>query len=117
MGLHSSLNRRHGKTIDEAVAAGTLTPAEAERRSFIQIAIQKGHIAEVGVNGCFMQDVVEMLIEQIDDYDDERPDLACRENSLARTKLEEAWSNLELRKQARMRAGVLSTYLPIPRPT
>lgn len=102
---HSPLNRD-----------GRLTPEELERRRFINIHLQKGHIADVGVTGCFVQDVIEWVIEALDGFEDERPELSCRENSLAKTKLEEAWQVLDMRRSTRARAGVLGTYQPIPRP-
>ena len=89
---------------------GTLTNDERIRRGFISFTLQKGPVDEVGINGCFLQDVIEMLIEKIDIFN--RGKLACRENSLAKTDLENAWYKLQMRRDAREREGVLSTMEP-----
>lgn len=110
---HSPLNRE-----------GQLTEVEEKRRSFIDFRLQAGPIDRTDpatelatTNGCFVQDLIELAIEAIDDFEDERPNLTCRENSIAKTKLEEAWLALDLRRQTRLRAGVLGTYEPHGKPS
>lgn len=104
----SPLNRVGHATPEQP--RGTLTNDEWLRRGFINFTLQKGPVAEVGINGCFLQDVIEMVIEEIDTFN--HGALACRENSMAKTDLENAWYKLQMRRDAREREGVLSTMLP-----
>ena len=71
---------------------------------YINIELQNGPIKENGVNGCQIDEVVEWcknVIEQLN-----TPPYACRENSMAITKLDEALMWLQRRTENREKRGV-----------
>jgi hypothetical protein len=84
--------------------------AVAARRAFIDIRFQEGPVSEVGVNGCHIEDVIDVLVERLRGFN-EGP-LRCRENSLAITALEEASNWLVRRRLNRLAQGVEGTMLP-----
>ena len=74
-----------------------------EPKSFIQVTWQDGTVPEVGVNGCQLQDVLEIAIERLRELNAQFP---CRENSITLTKLEEAAMWQEKRTANRREQGV-----------
>jgi hypothetical protein len=81
-----------------------------ERLNYLQVKFQEGPVAEVGVNGCQMEDVLELLIHRLEQFN-EGP-LRCRENACAKTHLEEARFWLWERTRKRREQGVEGTKLP-----
>lgn len=77
---------------------------------FINITFQKGPVAEVGVNGCQTEDVIEVLIDRLKSMN--VPPYNTRETSLAITALEEADNWLQRRTRDRIRRGVEGTSAP-----
>lgn len=75
---------------------------------YINIKFQEGPIGEVGVNGCQIEDVIDVLVARLNEF--QKPPLGCRENALAITKLEEAKMWLEQRTKNRAKQGVEGTY-------
>lgn len=67
-----------------------LPPTHQSR--YINIGFQHGPVIEVGVNGCQVVDVAQVLVERLNALQSVGP---CRENALAITKIEEAihWLN------------------------
>ena len=84
--------------------------ARNRRADYIDIKFQEGPIAEVGVNGCHIEDVIDLLVERLRGFN-EGP-LRCRENSLAITHLEEAGLWMVKRRMNRLEQGVEGTYEP-----
>jgi hypothetical protein len=72
---------------------------DIDPESFINIKFQEGTIAENGVNGAQIEDVIDLLVARLDGF--QKGGFPCRENSLAITKLEEArlWLNERTRKR------------------
>lgn len=68
------------------------------------IHFQEGPVAEVGVNGVFMEDVIAIVIDRLQQY--QATEFSCRENSIAITKLEESLMWLNKRTTNRHRRGV-----------
>lgn len=68
-------------------------------RDFINIKFQKGAVLENGVNGAQIEDVIEVLIERLQEF--QKGKFSCRENALAITKLQEARMWLEERTRNR----------------
>ena len=60
---------------------------------FGNVQFQKGPVAEEGVNGCFMEDLLSIVVDRLEGF--QSGDFACRENALALTKIQEAlhWMN------------------------
>ena len=60
---------------------------------FGNVQFQKGPVAEDGVNGCFMEDLLNIVVDRLEGF--QSGDFACRENALALTKVQEAlhWMN------------------------
>lgn len=72
-----------------------------------KVRFQKGPIKENGVNGCCNEDLIAMVIDRLNSFQ-ESP-YACRENALAVTKLEEALHWLRHRTVNREKRGVEGT--------
>ncbi len=70
---------------------GEVKPFIKVEGNTISFTIQDGPIKEVGVNGCQIDDMIEMSKEIIEGFNKNFP---CRENSMVITKLDEAllWS-------------------------
>ncbi|GAG05105.1 unnamed protein product [marine sediment metagenome] len=65
--------------------------------------LQRGPIKEVGVNGCQIDDLIKFTADTIRAFNAKFP---CRENSMAITKLEEAWLWCHARTADREARGV-----------
>lgn len=76
-------------------------------RPFIQVIFQHGAVPEVGINGCRVEDVIEVLQERLLDH--QGRDLACDENAVALYHLAAAHEALVHRRRRREQQGVLNT--------
>lgn len=76
------------------------------QRPYMDIQIQEGPIAENGINGCQVDDVLTIVVELLQAFNAAFP---CRENSLAITHCQEAQHWLEARKKDRTARGVEGT--------
>ena len=65
---------------------------------------QEGAIQDVGVNGCQIEDLLQICIHRLQGF--QKGAFPCRENALAITKLEEALMWLDKRRQDRQVRGV-----------
>jgi hypothetical protein len=72
-----------------------------------EVKFQKGPIRELGVNGVMNEDLIAMVIDRLQSFQ-ESP-YKCRENAVAITKLEEALMWLGKRTSDRNRRGVEGT--------
>ena len=72
------------------------------------VSFQKGAIKEHGVNGIMNEDLIAMVIDRLQSF--QESDFACRENAVAITKLEEALMWLRKRTQDREDRGVEGTH-------
>lgn len=75
--------------------------------NFCTVKFQKGPVKENGVNGCFQEDLIAIVIDRLRCF--QAGDFACRENALALTKLEEALHWLNHRTNDRQARGVEGT--------
>ena len=57
------------------------------------VKFQKGPVKENEVNGCFIEDLLNIVVDRLEGF--QSGDFACRENALALTKVQEAlhWLN------------------------
>lgn len=85
--------------VEEAKAIEPKAP-----RDFINIKFQEGTVSENGVNGAQIEDVIELLIERLQEF--QKGKSPCHENVLAITKLQEARMWLEERARNRKKQGV-----------
>lgn len=76
---------------------------------YIAIQFQEGPIQEHGVNGCQIEDVMEVLLARLRGFQD--GPFRCRENALAITHLEESLHWLQARTANRQRQGVEGQYV------
>ncbi len=74
---------------------------------YIRIKLQHGNPTEVGVNGCAVEDVIEVLIQKLLDFQGRK--LSCEENKVALFHLAEAQDALQLRRRLRAEQGVIGT--------
>ena len=68
------------------------------------IEFQKGPIAEVGVTGCQMEDVMDILMHRLEGF--QSGDFPCQENGLALSYIKMAKQALERRTKDRQLRGV-----------
>jgi hypothetical protein len=68
------------------------------------VHFQKGGVVEAGLNGCFMEDLIAICIDRLECF--QAGPFPCRENALAKTKLEEAMMWLNKRTANRKERGV-----------
>lgn len=68
------------------------------------VNFQNGTIPSNGVNGCTMEDLIAICIDRLQCF--QNGDYPCRENAIAKTKLEEALMWLNKRTQDRQDRGV-----------
>ena len=73
------------------------------------VKFQKGAIKENRVNGVMNEDLIAMVIDRLQGFQD--GDYKCRENAIALTKLEEALLWLRKRTMDRERRGVEGTSI------
>lgn len=73
-----------------------------------KIHFQEGPIKECGVNGVCNEDLINMVIDRLEHFQDS--EFRCRENAIAITKLEEALLWLRKRTMAREARGVEGTH-------
>ena len=73
------------------------------------VRFQKGPIKENGVNGCMDEDLIAMVIDRLESFQDSP--FKCRENAMAITKLEEALLWLRKRTMDREARGVEGTHV------
>ncbi len=71
---------------------------------FGQIHFQEGPVKETGVNGCHQEDLLVIVMDRLQHF--QRGEFACRENTLALTKIEEALHWLRARTTERETRGV-----------
>ncbi len=76
-------------------------------RPFVKITFQHGAVPEVGINGCRIEDVIEVLQERLLDH--QARGLSCEENAEALLFLDKAHDALIARRRRREREGVLNT--------
>ena len=76
-------------------------PKSTEKRDneFCFVRFQNGPIKENGVNGCYQEDLLHIVLDRLNNF--QKGDFRCRENSLAITKIEEALHWLRHRTQDR----------------
>lgn len=72
------------------------------------IHFQEGPIKECGVNGVCNEDLINMVIDRLEHF--QNSEFRCRENAVAITKLEEALLWLRKRTMAREARGVEGTH-------
>jgi hypothetical protein len=74
---------------------------------FMRIVFQHGNPKEVGINGCRLEDVIEVVIQKLLDF--QGRDLACEENHVALEHLVDAQEVLLARRRRREEQGVIAT--------
>lgn len=74
---------------------------------FIQIVFQHGHPNEVGVNGCRVEDLIDVAVDRILDF--QGRNLGCEENAEALEHLYQAREALMKRRRRREEQGVVNT--------
>ncbi|HWD37462.1 MAG TPA: hypothetical protein VG944_01320 [Fimbriimonas sp.] len=80
---------------------------EVVERPFIRVVFQSGFPKDVGINGCRVEDVVQLVIDRLEEY--QQGPLECEENSQALQGLYFAVQAMEDRRRRREEQGVLNT--------
>jgi len=77
------------------------------QNSHIDIKFQLGPVKEHGINGCQIDDILQILIERVEGF--QKGPFSGRENAIVITKLQEAQHWLEHRTRDRERRNVEGT--------
>jgi hypothetical protein len=77
---------------------------KANGQYFININWQEGTVEENGVNGVQIEDVIDILVERLTEF--QKGAFPCRENALAITHLQEAQNWLYRRTMERKKQGI-----------
>jgi len=85
-----------GDTCDDTYAS--------HHRHYIDIKFQLGPRGEVGVNGCCIREVIQVVIDRLEGF--QKGQFACRENAEAMAHLRAAQHCLKQRTEARVKRGV-----------
>lgn len=80
------------------------------QRPFINVVFQHGHPNEVGINGCRVEDVIDVLVDRLLAF--QGRDLACEENAEALEHLHFAREALIKRRRRREAQGVVNSQQP-----
>lgn len=80
------------------------------QKPFINIIFQHGHPNEVGINGCRIEDVIDVLVDHLLAF--QGRDLACEENAEALEHLHFAREAMLRRRRLREHQGVVNTQKP-----
>lgn len=72
--------------------------------AYAKVSFQKGPVKENGVNGCHNEDLISIVIDRLQSF--QNGEFSCRENAIAITKLEEALMWLNKRTADRKARGV-----------
>ena len=95
---HSYVVTDASESLDSSIGAST----------YATVNFQKGPVKENGVNGCHNEDLIAIVIDRLEHLN--QGQFACRESSIAITKLEEALLWLNKRTQDRVKRGVEGTH-------
>ena len=76
---------------------------------FGHISFQNGPIKQNGVNGCYQEDLLAIVIDRLQHF--QAGEFACRENALALTKIQEGLLWLQSRTADRTARGVEGTNI------
>lgn len=74
---------------------------------FGEVRFQNGPVNEAGVNGCHQEDLLAIVIDRLQHF--QEGDYSCRENALALAKTEEALHWLRARTNDRAARGIEGT--------
>jgi hypothetical protein len=77
---------------------------------YVDIVFQHGAPQSVGINGCRIEDVIDLLIKKLLDF--QGRELACEENAEALNHLQQASEALVRRRRRREQQGVLGKREP-----
>ncbi|MBX3113365.1 MAG: hypothetical protein KF824_10955 [Fimbriimonadaceae bacterium] len=81
---------------------GNMAVVESE---YMRIVFQHGDPADVGINGCRIEDVLDVIVEKLLDF--QGRDLSCEENATALYHLDLAREALLLRRRRREMQGLI----------
>ena len=73
------------------------------------IRFQNGPVKEHGINGCQLEDLIEVCIDRLQGF--QSGDYACETNAAALSSLNDALESLESRTRSRVERGVEGTSL------
>jgi hypothetical protein len=76
-------------------------------RPFVQVIFQHGHPGEVGINGCRVEDVIDVAEDRLLDF--QGRNLGCDENAEALEHLFQAREALLRRRRIREKQGVINS--------
>lgn len=94
--------------VDSKITARTAaTGGELLETEFISVVFQNGFPSQVGINGCRVEDVVELAIRRLEHY--QAGPMACEENEVALNNLRNSTQALRERIRRRQEQGVLNT--------
>lgn len=97
-------NANHYYEVRQAPSEGATI---SDKEIYAKIKFQEGPIKEHGMNGCHNEDLIAIVIDRLQSFQESA--YKCRENAIALTKLEEALMWLNKRTQDRIKRKVVGT--------
>lgn len=85
-----------------------VSAADNDSTLLTKVTFQKGPIKESGVNGCCNEDLIAMVIDRLESF--QNSPYECSENAMAITKLKDALWWLRKRTELREARGVEGTH-------
>jgi len=80
-----------------------------DKKTLTKVNFQKGPIKETGINGCYNEDLIAMVIDRLEGFQTSK--FKCKENAKALIYLKETLAWLYKRTQDRIERGVEGTSI------
>jgi hypothetical protein len=107
--VHAADEKTHGGASHEYYILRSEDSDIVPVAKFAQIIFQKGPVNEEGVNGCFMEDLLSIVVDRLEGF--QSGDFSCRENALALIKVQEALHWLNHRTKDRIERDVEGKFV------
>ena len=107
--VHAADGLTHGGASHEYYISRSDEPPDLVAGEFGHIRFQKGPVAEEGVNGCFMEDLLSIVVDRLEGF--QRGSFECEENANALTKVQEALHWLNKRTTDRIERDVEGKFV------
>jgi hypothetical protein len=103
-GFYEKINERRKSMSDEMVGCGKNEVLPEVDTKFVKLKFQQGPISEGGVNGCQIEDVLDILIRRLSGF--QLGKFPCNENRIALEHMETALLWLKFRTSKRISQNV-----------
>lgn len=107
--MHTDVIKLHTENIGNTeVGTRYLVETKDGKRDLCEVRFQTGPVGEVGLNGIFMEDLLTMVQDRLQAF--QQGDYACESNQIALEHINAAMDALDSRTRDRIERKVLGTY-------